>query len=75
MTMNPLIVILFFIFSQAVFCQINVQKEFEFAANQYQGMLASHPDMTQFPQSTKPDGSPNNRRSNDIQKKYEIITA
>ena len=52
-----------FYFSQTVSGQINVQKEFEFAAKQYEGMLASHPDMTQFPQSTKPDGSAENQPS------------
>ncbi|MBN8825284.1 MULTISPECIES: glycoside hydrolase family 88 protein [unclassified Spirosoma] len=42
---------------------INVDKEFTFAAQQYQGMLKSHPDTTKFPQSTKPDGSPDDRKS------------
>jgi unsaturated chondroitin disaccharide hydrolase len=51
------------LFSQIVFGQINVQKEFEFAAKQYEGMLASHQDFTQFPQSTNPDGSPHNMKS------------
>lgn len=44
--------------------RIDVQKQFDIAAKQYQGMLATHPDITQFPQSTKPDGTPNNRQSN-----------
>ena len=61
--MKHLIAILIFISAQTVFGQINVQKEFEFAAKQYQGMLASHPNLTQFPQSVNPDGSPNNRKS------------
>ena len=56
-------VIIAIFFSLAVFGQINVQKQFEFAAKQYQGMLASHPDLTQSPQSTNPDGTPNNRTS------------
>ena len=54
--------LILFVF-QTVSAQINVQKEFEFAAKQYEGMLASHPDLTQFPQSTKPDGTPNNQTS------------
>jgi len=56
-----LLAVLFF--AQPGFGQINVQKEFEFAAQQYQGMLSSHPDLTQFPQSAKPDGSPNDMTS------------
>ena len=42
---------------------VDVKKEFAFAAKQYEGMLLSHPDITKFPQSTKPDGSPDNRVS------------
>ncbi|GAB3567694.1 glycoside hydrolase family 88 protein [Spirosoma luteolum] len=42
---------------------IDVKREFAFAAQQYKGMLAAHPDKTRFPQSTKPDGSPDNRTS------------
>jgi len=38
--------------------KIDVKKEFEFAAKQYEGMLAAHPDITKFPQSTNPDGTP-----------------
>ena len=53
--------LIFVFLSQTVFGQLNVQKEFEFAEKQYQGMLASHPDLTQFPQSTKPDGTPENQ--------------
>ncbi len=41
----------------------DVQKEFAFAAKQYAGMLAAHPDTTQFPQGTKPDGAPFNKPS------------
>jgi hypothetical protein len=43
--------------------QINVKKEFDYAAKQYEGMLASHPDLTKFPQSTNPDGSPRDMKS------------
>ena len=43
---------------------IDIKKQFEIAAKQYEGMLATHADTTQFPQSTKPDGSMNNRKSN-----------
>lgn len=43
--------------------KVNVQQQFAFAAKQYEGMLATHTDTTQFPQSTKPDGSINNRKS------------
>lgn len=40
-------------YSNLLLAQIDVKKEFELAAKQYEGMLASHPDLTQFPQSTK----------------------
>jgi unsaturated chondroitin disaccharide hydrolase len=53
-------ILTFSAFSQS---KLNVKKEFEFAAKQYEGMLASHPDLTQFPQSTLPDGSPRNMKS------------
>jgi unsaturated chondroitin disaccharide hydrolase len=53
----------FVLISQVVLAQINVKKQMDLAAQQYVGMLASHQDITQFPQSTKPDGSPNNRTS------------
>lgn len=43
--------------------KIDVKKEFEFAAKQYEGMLASHPDITKFPQSTNPDGTPRDMKS------------
>jgi unsaturated chondroitin disaccharide hydrolase len=60
--------VLFFALIKFSFAQkkaaIDVKKQFEIAAKQYEGMLASHPDTTQFPQSTKPDGSINNRKSN-----------
>ena len=42
---------------------LDVKKEFLFAAKQYEGMLAAHPDLTQFPQSTLPDGKPRNMKS------------
>jgi unsaturated chondroitin disaccharide hydrolase len=38
--------------------KIDVKKEFALAAQQYQGMLKSHPDITKTPQSTNKDGSP-----------------
>lgn len=38
--------------------KIDVAKEFAFAAQQYEGMLKSHPDITKTPQSTNPDASP-----------------
>ena len=40
---------------------VDVDNAFQLAAKQYQGMLAAHTDVTKFPQSTKPDGSPDNR--------------
>ncbi|MDI9867011.1 glycoside hydrolase family 88 protein [Flectobacillus longus] len=43
--------------------QINVKNEFDYAAKQYEGMLVSHPDLTKFPQSTNPDGSPRDMKS------------
>lgn len=36
---------------------IDVDKEFAFAAQQYERMLKTHPDTTKFPQSTNPDGT------------------
>ncbi|WP_338875801.1 glycoside hydrolase family 88 protein [Spirosoma sp. SC4-14] len=36
---------------------IDVDKEFAFATQQYERMLQTHPDTTKFPQSTNPDGS------------------
>lgn len=39
---------------------LNVQREFALAAQQYERMLQTHPDLTRFPQSTNPDGSPRN---------------
>ncbi|GAB3510665.1 glycoside hydrolase family 88 protein [Emticicia fontis] len=56
---SKLIVLSFFV-SSIVLGQkkIDVAKEFAFAAQQYEGMLKSHPDITKTPQSTNPDGSP-----------------
>ncbi|RYC70206.1 MULTISPECIES: glycoside hydrolase family 88 protein [Spirosoma] len=42
---------------------IDVKGAFAFAAQQYEGMLQSHPDTTKFPQSTNPDGSPRDMKS------------
>lgn len=53
-------VLTFSAFSQS---KLNVKKEFEFAAKQYEGMLAAHQDLTKFPQSTLPDGSPRDMKS------------
>lgn len=43
--------------------KVDVATEFKNASIQYQGMLRTHPRLTEFPQSTKPDGSPDNRSS------------
>jgi unsaturated chondroitin disaccharide hydrolase len=42
---------------------ININKAFEIAAKQYTNMLATHPDLTKFPQSTKKNGEIDNRTS------------
>lgn len=42
---------------------VDVDKAFDFAAKQYTNMLASHPDLTRFPQSTKKNGEPDDRTS------------
>ncbi|MFC3560347.1 glycoside hydrolase family 88 protein [Pedobacter jamesrossensis] len=42
---------------------IDVEKQFSIAAKQYEGMLATHKDLTQFPQSTKKNGEADNRTS------------
>ncbi len=42
---------------------IDVKKELSDAASQYKSMLASHPDVTKFPQSLKPDGTQNDRNA------------
>lgn len=63
--MNRFLCFLLLLLSSVVYAQapVDVNKEFAFAAKQYEGMLKTHPDTTQFPQSTKPDGSPDNRKS------------
>ncbi|MBC7887872.1 MAG: glycoside hydrolase family 88 protein [Ferruginibacter sp.] len=48
----------------AAFAQtIDVKKEMAFAAQQYKGMLGSHPDLSKFPQSLLPDGTPKDMAS------------
>ena len=42
---------------------VNVDQAFNAAAKHYVNMLATHPDASQFPQSTKKDGTPDNRTS------------
>lgn len=42
---------------------IDLEKQFSIAAKQYEGMLATHKDLTQFPQSTKKNGEADNRTS------------
>lgn len=42
---------------------LDVNKQLSFAAKQYENMLATHQDLTQFPQSTKPNGDLYNRTS------------
>jgi unsaturated chondroitin disaccharide hydrolase len=42
---------------------VDVDKAFDFATKQYLNMLGSHPDLTKFPQSTKPNGEPYDRTS------------
>jgi rhamnogalacturonyl hydrolase YesR len=42
---------------------VDVKGAFAFAAKQYEGMLRSHPDTTRFPQSTNPDGTPRDMKS------------
>lgn len=56
-------IVFFLLLSHMAFAQIDVKKEFESAAKQYEGMLAAHPDITKFPQSTNPDGSPRDMKS------------
>lgn len=63
--MNKILFSLILVFSTSqMLAQIDVDKEFQFAALQYQGMLKSHPDKTKFPQSTFPDGSRRDMPSN-----------
>ncbi|MBO0951424.1 glycoside hydrolase family 88 protein [Fibrella forsythiae] len=42
---------------------IDVKGAFAVAARQYDGMLKAHPDTTRFPQSTNPDGTPRDMKS------------
>lgn len=42
---------------------LQIDQEIAFAAKQYEGMLKTHPDRSQFPQSTNPDGSMRNMKS------------
>jgi unsaturated chondroitin disaccharide hydrolase len=56
MTKQLIKTLIFLLIARLSFAQIN-------AAKQYEGMLAAHPDLTKFPQSTKPDGTPDNRKS------------
>ncbi len=42
---------------------MNVEKQFDIASKQYVNMLASHTDLTKFPQSTKKNGEPDDRTS------------
>lgn len=64
-------IILQFILFIAVAAPVSAQKKplvdvdgaFSAAAKHYTNMLASHPDVKQFPQSTKKDGTPDNRTS------------
>jgi rhamnogalacturonyl hydrolase YesR len=55
--------LIFLLIAHLSYAQIDVKKEFSDAAKQYEGMLAAHPDLTQFPQSTNPDGTVNVRKS------------
>ena len=63
--MKKILFVCFTIFAFAGFSQskLNVKKEFDFAAKQYEGILAAHPDISKFPQSTLPDGSPRDMKS------------
>ena len=42
---------------------VNVDEAFRTAAKHYENMLATHQDISKFPQSTKKDGTPDNRNS------------
>jgi len=52
----------FLFIASSTFCysqtKIDVEKEMNYAALQYDGMLKSHPDITKFPQSLFADGKP-----------------
>ncbi len=43
--------------------KIDVKKQFDLAQQQYTRMLQTHTDQTRFPQSTNPDGSPRDMKS------------
>ena len=43
--------------------KINIDEAFDNATKHYTNMLATHPDLTKFPQSTKKDGTPDDRKS------------
>lgn len=43
--------------------KIDIKKQFDLAQQHYTQMLQSHPDLTKFPQSTNPDGSPRDMKS------------
>lgn len=43
--------------------KIDIKKQFDIAQQHYTQMLQSHPDLTKFPQSTNPDGSPRDMKS------------
>jgi Highly conserved protein containing a thioredoxin domain len=43
--------------------RLDIQKEMQFAQEQYTLMLQSHPDLTRFPQSVNKDGTIRNRES------------
>lgn len=49
--------LLFLLILKNAYSQIDVKKEFEFAALQYSGMLKSHLDTKYFPESSNPDGT------------------
>ncbi|MCU0341442.1 MAG: glycoside hydrolase family 88 protein [Spirosomaceae bacterium] len=63
--MKKTLLLLLFCCSTLCYSQVklDVKKEFAFAAKQYEGMLAAHPDLTKFPQSTLPDGKPRDMKS------------
>lgn len=58
--MKKLVILLFIFLTFNALSQskIDVKKQFVLAAQQYEGMLKSHQDITKTPQSTLPDGSP-----------------
>ncbi|MDJ1483799.1 glycoside hydrolase family 88 protein [Cytophagaceae bacterium YF14B1] len=60
-----LVVVSLFVLTQFVAGQngIDVKKQFTLAAQQYELLLKSHPDITKFPQSSNADGSPRDMAS------------